>query len=237
MKRMLNDLYDYVPLKIYQNEDYFKFSLDSVLLAEYVKNPQSKKSILELCAGNAAVSMILSTKSSANITAVEVQDEIYDLACKSVEYNSLGNKIKVVKSDVKDDENYFPGNNFDVIVCNPPYFSKCSTSEVNKDKIKAIARHELLIDLESIIKISSKILDKNGELYLVHRVERLDEIIVLCNKYDINVKNIQLISTKSDGNPKLCLVRAVKGSKFNVKVSKTICIENLKSFKNIFWKE
>ena len=237
MSSELNDLYDYVPLKIYQNDNYFKFSLDSVLLAEYVKNPNQKKHILELCAGNCAVSMILSTKTNSKITAVEVQDEIYSLGCKSIEYNKLENQIVYVKSDIKDIKNYFPGNNFDVIVCNPPYFATKSTNLVNDDKVKAIARHEVLINLEDLIQLSSSMLGIDGELYLVHRSERLDEIIYYCRKYNINVKNIQFITTKKDDIPKLVLIRAVKNSRNGVKIAPALCISELKTFKNIFWKE
>lgn len=234
MTKQLNDLFDYVPLKIYQDDTFFKFSLDSVLLAEYVKNAQKKKSILELCAGNCAVSMILSTKTKAKITAVEIQDDIYDLGKKSIKYNNLENRINFVKSDAKDINNYFPGNKFDVIVCNPPYFKKNNSSLVNEEIIKANARHEMLITLEEIINLSSKLLDLNGELYLVHRVERLDEIIYNCFISNINVKNIQFISTKKDQEPKLVLVRCVKGGKAGLKIAPTLCIENLETFKNIF---
>ena len=237
MKEELNDLYDYVPLKIYQNNDYFKFSLDSVLLAEFVRKPEKCNSILELCAGNCAVSMILTTKTKANITSVELQDEIYDLGIKSISYNKLEDQIKYIKSDIKDVDNYFPGNKFDVIVCNPPYFTKDEKSYINDDKIKAIARHELTVALEDIISISSSMLDLNGEFYLVHRAERLDEIIILCNKYNINVKNLQFITTKENKEPRLILVRCIKGSRKNIKINPVICIENMVSFKNIFWKE
>lgn len=237
MATMLNDLYDYVPLKIYQDDNYFKFSLDSVLLAEYVTVNNKTKNIIELCSGNCAVSMILSTKTNANITAVEVQKEIYDLGKKSIEYNNLSDRINLVLSDIKDVKNYFPGNNINIIVCNPPYFKKVKTSYVNDDEIKAIARHEMLTNLEEIIKISSNILQIDGELYLVHRSERIDEIINCCFKYNINVKNIQLISTKEGKEPTLVLVRCVKGSNPGVKVSPVLCIENKKTFKNIFRKE
>lgn len=233
MNNSLNDLYDYVPLKIYQNDNYFKFSLDSVLLAEYVKDCTSKN-ILELCAGNCAISMILSTKTKSHITAVEVQKEIFDLGNNSIKYNSLDNQIKLINCDVKDYKNYFPGNNFDIIVCNPPYFKTTNSDLINDERIKAIARHEILISLEDIISISSKILNLNGELYLVHKPERLDEIVILCDKYNINVKNIQFITTKKDCAPKLVLIRAVRGSKKGVKIAHDLCISNLDSFKGIF---
>ena len=237
MATMLNDLYDYVPLKIYQDDSYFKFSLDSVLLAEYVNVTSRTKNIIELCSGNCAVSMILSTRTKANITAVEVQNEIYDLGKKSIEYNKLSDRINLVLSDIKDVKNYFPGNIINIIVCNPPYFKKDTTSYINDEKIKAIARHEILTTLEEIIKISSNILQIDGELYLVHRSERIDEIINICFKYNINVKNIQFISTKEGKEPTLVLVRCVKGSNPGVKVSPVLCIENKETFKNIFRKE
>lgn len=234
MTKMLNDLYDYVPLKIYQDDKYFKFSLDSVLLAEFVNLTTRTKNILELCSGNCAVSMILSTKTKANITAVEVQKEIYELGKESIEYNKLSDRINFVLSDVKDVKNYFPGNNINIIVCNPPYFKKNNTSFINDDKTKAIARHELLVSLDEIIEISSKILQKDGELYLVHRSERLDEIINSCFKHNINVKKVQLISTKDGKEPTLVLVKCVKGSNPGIKISPVISIENKETFKNIF---
>lgn len=234
MSKSLNDLYDYVPLKIYQDDKFFKFSLDSVLLAEYVKSPELKKSILELCAGNCAVSMILSTKTKSKITAVEVQDEIYELGKDSIAYNHLEEQINFVKSDIKDIKNYFPGNNFDVIVCNPPYFKKDSSSYINDERIKAIARHEILVSLKEIISISSKILNLGGELYMVHRAERIDEIINYCFENNINVKNIQFVSTKKNKEPRLVLIRAVRGSNKGVKIAPEICIENLNTFKSIF---
>lgn len=238
MAVMLNDLYDYIPLKIYQDDNYFKFSLDSVLLAEYVKLNKRTKNILELCSGNCAVSMILSTKTKANITAVEVQEEIFELGKKSIEYNNLSDRIEIVHSDIKNVENYFPGNkNVDIIVCNPPYFKKNNTSYVNDEQIKAIARHEILATLEDIIKISSSILQTDGELYLVHRSERIDEIINNCFKYNINVKNICFISTKESKAPSLVLVRCVKNSSYGVKVAPIVCIENKDTFKNIFGEE
>ena len=237
MTKMLNDLYDYVPLKIYQDDKYFKFSLDSVLLAEYVNITNRTKNILELCSGNCAVSMILSTRTNANITAVEVQKEIYELGKESIEYNELSDRINLVLSDVKDVKKYFPGNNINIVVCNPPYFKRDNTSYINEDEIKAIARHEILVSLDEIIKISSSILQKDGELYLVHRSERLDEIINSCFKHNINVKNVQLISTKDGKEPTLILVKCVKGSNPGIKISPVISIESKKTFKNIFRKE
>ena len=238
MSVMLNDLYDYVPLKIYQDDNYFKFSLDSVLLAEYVNINNKIKSIIELCSGNCAVSMILSTRTNANITAVEVQEEIFKLGKKSIEHNGLTDRINLVHSDIKKVNKYFPGNKIvDVIVCNPPYFKNCETSYINDEKIKAIARHEILTTLEEIIKISSNILQIDGELYLIHRSERFDEIINFGFKYNICVKNAQFISTKQGKEPTLVLVRCVKGSNPGVKIAPILCIENKDTFKNIFRKE
>lgn len=237
MSKSLNDLYDYVPLKIYQNDNYFKFSLDSVLLAEFVKKPELKKDIIELCAGNCAVSMILSTKCNSKITAIELQPEIFELGLESIKYNNLEDQINLINCDVKKIKKYFPGNNCDVVICNPPYFCKSDSSYVNDDSVKAIARHEIAITLEELIMISSKLLKLNGELYIVHRAERIDDIIENCIKYDVRVKNVQFITTKNNFEPRLVLIRAIRGSKQGIKVLPELCIENLKTFKNIFWKE
>lgn len=237
MSKSLNDLYDYVPLKIYQDDRYFKFSMDSVLLAEFVRKPELKKNIIELCAGNCAVSMILSTKCNSDITAIELQPEIYELGCESIKYNKLDHQIHLLNCNAKDTKEYFPGNNYDVVVCNPPYFCKNDLSYINDDSVKAIARHEISITLEELIKVSSKMLKLNGELYMVHRSERIDEIIENCSKCDVRVKDIQFISTKKDSEPRLVLIRAIRGCKQGIKVHPELCIEKIETFKNIFWKE
>ena len=150
---MLNDLLNY-ELKIYQDVDAFKFSIDSVLLAEFVNINFRAKNIIDFCSGNAPIPMILSTKFNKNIVGVEIQKDIYSLGLKSIEYNKIEN-IKFLNMDVKELSNYFDYN-FDIITCNPPYFKYNNDSIININSSKAIARHEIMITLEDVISVSSK---------------------------------------------------------------------------------
>lgn len=237
MELVLNDLFDYEGLKIYQYRGAFKFSLDSILLAEYVKLNSKTKSILDLCSGNAAVPMILTTKTKAKIDAFEIQQKIYEIAEKSINYNNLNNQITLYNDNVLNINNYVKTKKYDIITCNPPYFKVDSNDHINITEELAIARHELKVTLEDIFKISSSHLDDKGELYLVHRVSRLDEIIILANRYNLNVKNIQIIKTKEKGEPYITLIRCIKNSKLGIKMNDILCIENLKTYQNIFKEE
>ena len=233
-KKVLNDLFDYENRKIYQDEDNFKFSLDSILLAEFVDKPKKNSLILDMCTGNAPVPLILSTKYDNMIYGFEIQEKIYNLASESININNCQNQIKIINDDVKNIRNYFPGNNFDVVTCNPPYFKYSNTSLKNDNEIKAIARHEIKIDLSTIIKIAAENLNNNGIFYLVHRVDRMDEIINLCISNKLAVKKVVLVSTKKDADPTVLLIKAVKNGNFGVKVHILNNINELKTYQNIF---
>ncbi len=231
--KVLNDLYDY-GLKIYQYKDYFKFSLDSILLAEYVKTTNKTKNILDLCSGNGAIPLILSTKTHSSIEACEIQEKIYDLAKESILYNHLESQIKIYNSDIKDIDKFINQKKYDIITCNPPYFKVDNKDYINNFVSLSIARHELKITLEEIFKIASQHLNTKGEFYLVHRTNRLDEIIILANKYSLNVKNITFVKTKEKNNPEIVLVRCVKDSNLGVKIKNIINIDGMKTYQNMF---
>ena len=146
MKKQLNWLFDYPNLKIYQYEEGFKFSLDSILLAEFAEIRKNDNKILDLCTGNAVIPIILNYKYHKSIIAVEVQPQIVELAKASIYENHMENAIQIVEKNVLELENYFPGNNFDVLLSNPPYFKFHHEDFLNHNKLKQIARHEVLID-------------------------------------------------------------------------------------------
>jgi len=233
MAVLLNDLFDY-DLKIYQDSEKFKFSLDSLLLSEFVDIKKSDKNLLDLCSGNAPLPLILANNHDINITGVEIQKEIYDLAVKSIMYNKLESKIKMLNINAKDTNNYFPGNNFDIITCNPPFFKVNKNSLLNENKEKAMARHEISITLEEIIQVSSTLLKDNGKFYLVHRPERLEEIITLANKYNLHVKEIEFIYTKPTDYAIMVLLKFVKNANIGVKIKSKIINRETKTYKNIF---
>ena len=232
MKIVKNDLFDYNMRYIWQIEDGFKFSLDSLLLAEYVKLTDNKK-ILDMCTGNAPIPLIISLKTNSEIVGFEIQEDIANLAKMSVQENKLEGQIRIINDDINNIGDYYQEEYFDIITCNPPYFKK-NSSLINKSDYKSIARHEVKIDLENIFKLSYKYLKSNGILYMVHRPERLDEIIILANKYKINVKEIALIVTNKTMIPSLVLVKCVKLSNLGIKFRKIIDVSKCSTYQHIF---
>lgn len=235
--KVLNDLFDYSNLKIYQYEKYFKFSLDSILLAEFVRVSKNTKNILDLCCGNAVVPLILSTKTQAHIDGFEIQKEIFELANESILYNKLDNQITIYNEDIKKIDEFKKDQKYDIITCNPPFFKVSNKDFINDFSPLALARHEISITLEDVFKIAKSHLNTKGELYLVHRVERLDEIIILGDKYKLNVKNIELIKTKEDNRPSIVLVRCVKDASKGIKINNVKNISEYESYQNMFKEE
>lgn len=232
---VINDLFDYKNRYIFQPTAGFKFSLDSILLAEFVKY-KNNADILDMCSGNGAVPLIMSTKTTSHIDAIEIQKEIYELALASIKYNKLEKYITMYNGDAKELEKYIKDKKYDIITCNPPYF-EVNSNVINESAIKSIARHELKICLEDIIKIASERLKNNGVFYLVHVPSRLDEIIIFAAKYNIRVKEIQLIITKKAQKPAILLVKCVKGAKKGMIINKIIDVENYNSYQHLFKEE
>lgn len=232
----LNDLYDY-DYKIYQNSDHFKFSLDSVLLAEFVDLKSGQKEILDLCSGNAPIPMILSKKfgDRIHITGVEIQESIFDLGIKSIEYNKIEN-IDFINEDVNNLPQVLKNKRFNIITCNPPYFKVNETNYINENEIKAIARHEIKITIDDIVKVSSKLLETQGYLYLVHRTERLADIIKSLSDYNFGVKRIVPIYSKTDTNANLFLIEAIYNGKDYVTIDSPVYLDRLTTYKDLFRK-
>lgn len=231
-----NDLFDYKNRYIMQFENAFKFSLDSLLLAEFVSVKKTDKNVLDMCTGNAPVPLILSLKTNSFITGFEIQKDIAYLASESVKINNIEN-IKIINDDIKNIDKYFNKNYFDIITCNPPYFKTKENGYRNKNDFLSLARHEIAINLETIFKIASKYLKSNKAFYLVHRVERLDDIIVLARENKLNVKELQFISTKKEKSANTILIKCVKNSKPGIKLRKEICVDNLDTYQHLFESE
>ena len=234
MKKVLNWLYDYPNLKVYQFQDGFKFSLDSILLAEFAEIRKNDEHIIDLCTGNGVIPILLAHKYQKIVTGVEIQAEIAQLARESVAYNSMDSMVTILEKDVLELKNYFPGNNFDVVLSNPPYFKYHHTKFVNDNEMKGIARHELKISLEQLVEMASYLLKSKGRFYLVHIPERLEEICVYAHKYGFSVKQVQFVSSKDGEAPIIVLLCLVKDGKFGCKVRPTLSIENRESYQNIF---
>lgn len=213
-----NYLLGYKDKYIVQNTQMFNFSLDSVLLPNFVTLNKNIKNILDIGCGNAPIPLILSTKTSALITGVEIQKDVYDLAVKSVKINNLENQINIINADINELYNKFETESFDVITCNPPFFKVSEQSNLNKSDYKTIARHEVKLNLDDIFKISKKLLKNNGYIAIVHRPERLLDILESMKKYNIEPKKIQFIYPKTNMEANILLVEGKKNGNKGLKI-------------------
>ncbi len=222
----INDLVYFKNIKIVQDKDYFNFSLDSILLPNFVDITKKTKMILDMCTGNAPIPLILSTKTDAKIYAVELQREVYNLAKETIKINKLDNQIVLINNNIKNLKKIFNTETFDIITCNPPYFKKKEDSIINENIVKSIARHEIEMELEDVMLISKALLKNEGSLVLVHRTERLIEIIELMRKHNIEPKRMRLIYPKINTESNLVLIDGRKNGKKGLKILPPLYIHN-----------
>lgn len=225
-EKIINDLVYFDNLKIVQNKNYFNFSLDSILLPNFAPITENTKNILDLCTGNAPVPLVLTTKTNAKIIGVELQKEVFELAKESVEINNLSTQITLINDNINNIVTKYETDTFDLITCNPPYFKHSEQSITNDNEIKSIARHEIHMELEDVFKISKKLLKNGGSICMVHRTDRLMEIIEKMKKNNIEPKRIQFIYPKINSESNLVLVDGRKNGKVGLKVLAPLYVHN-----------
>lgn len=222
----LNDILGYKNRKIYQNDDYFSFSLDSVILSNFCSIRQRDKYILDLCSGNGIVPFIVSLRTKCHIDAVEIQKELFDLAVSSCEYNNLTDQISFFNLDIKDFVNKENSEKYDLITCNPPFFKFSDDSYINLNYEKTVARHEVLINLEEVVKISSSLLKSGGNLAMVHRTDRLLDVLSSFKKYNIEPKRLIFVYNKLSKGSILFFIEGQKNGNGGLKIEKPFIVYN-----------
>jgi len=219
----IDDL-EYKGLKIIQNTEGFCFGIDAVLLSDFAKEIRNKAKVLDLGTGTGILSILLSGKTNLEkIYGIEIQEEVADMAKRSVKLNNLENKIEIINTNIKELNKKFEKNYFDNIVTNPPY-KKVETGRINENEKKLISRHEITASLEDFIKTSFDLLKDKGSFFMVHRPERLAEIIYTLKKYKLEPKKIRFVYSNYNQEPKLVLIKAVKNAKEFLTVEKPLII-------------
>ena len=209
MAIVCNELLGRPLLKIYQDTEAFNVSIDTMLLADFVTINKRVKNICDLCTGNAPVPLYLTLRTDAHIVGVEVQKESYDLGIKSIEENKLENRIDLYLGNLIDIHKVIGRNNFEIVTCNPPFF-KVGDNHINPNDRKAIARHEVLATLDDIVKEASILLNPKGRLAMVHRPDRLGEILEIFKKYKIEPKRLRFVYPKICGDCNHILIEGIK---------------------------
>ncbi|MBL4954225.1 tRNA1(Val) (adenine(37)-N6)-methyltransferase [Neobacillus sp. YIM B02564] len=213
-------------LRIIQSPSVFAFSLDAVLLARFVYVPIQKGNLLDLCSGNGVIPLFLSARTKGSITGVEIQPRLYDMAVRSIEYNGLENRLQMILGDIKDMPRQLGYGKYDVVTCNPPYFTTPPQSEMNPNEHLAIARHEILCTLEDAVKVASDLVRQGGKVAFVHRPGRLIDIITLMRKYRLEPKRMQFVYPKAGKDANTLLIEAIKDGSPELKIEKPLIVYN-----------
>ena len=221
---VINDLLGYEGLKIIQRPDMFNFSLDSTLLADFCKPLTKTNKILDLGTGNGPIPLFLSLRTKAKIVGIEIQKDVYDLAKRSIALNNLEDQITIINDDIKGIHKKFENGEFDLITCNPPFFKYKESSHINKNEYKTIARHEVLITLEDIIIESKRLLTTKGSLVMVHRTERLVDIINTLTKHRFQVKRLRFVYPKKGVESNMVLIDASNNGQPGLKLMEPLYV-------------
>ena len=208
----IDDL-EFKDLKIIQNIKGFCFGIDSVLLSDFAKEMRYNSKVIDLGTGTGIINILLSGKTNAKeFVGVEIQEEVAEMAERSVQLNKLKDKITIMNENILNLKNIYKAKSFDVVVTNPPY-KKMNTGLVNDEDKKIISRHEITASLEDFIHISAYLLKDFGEFFMVHRPDRLVDIFCSMRKEKVEPKLIKFVYPNKNKKSNLVLIKGIKNGK------------------------
>lgn len=202
--------FDYLPgtdIYLYQRKDMFRMNTDTALLGHFMRVKENE-TVLDIGCNNGALLLYAARFTKGKLMGVDIQSDACDLARKNLAYHGLMNS-EVYCADVAE----FVCEPCDVVVCNPPYFRVTSEKQLNESMAKRIARHETSLELETLMAKASECLKENGRFYLVHRCDRLTDLLCCLRKYEMEMKTMQLIRDENNEHPHGVLLEAVKHGK------------------------
>lgn len=192
-------------LLIIQKKDGFRFGIDAVLLSDFAKDIKAEK-MLDMCTGSGIVPVLMWAKANIpEIFGIEIQEEIFETAKRTLELNGLSERIHFSLGDIRKGAEIYGKRQFDLITCNPPYMP-AGAAVKNELDTKVIARHEIMCTLEDVISVGAKLLKQYGHLVLVHKPSRLADILCLMREHKIEPKRIRFIHKQAGCEPSLVLV-------------------------------
>lgn len=219
----IDDL-QYKGLKLIQDKNGFCFGVDSVLLSDFAKGIKKNSIVVDIGAGTGIIGLLLCGKTDLKkIYGVEIQKDVAEMAKRSIELNHLENRFEMINCDINNIFEFLEANSIDCIVTNPPY-KKANTGLKNEEEKQMISRHEVKCTLEDIVEKSSRLLKDRGEFYMVHRAERLVDMMCVLRKYRLEPKIIRFVHPKQNEKPNLILVKAIKYANPFLKIDKPLVI-------------
>lgn len=211
-------------IKIIQKVDGFCFGIDSVLLSDFAKNIRNNSNVMDMGTGTGVLGFLLIAKTKINkVTGIEIQPEIADMARRSIQLNNLEEKFEIINCDINELEKNVKTESFDAIITNPPY-KKLNSGKINDNESKLISRHEIKATLDDFVKIGFKMLKDKGTMYMVHRAERLVDILATMRKNKLEPKRIRFVYSNKDSESKLVMIEAVKNGRPSIKVENPLYV-------------
>jgi len=209
-----------------QKKDGFCFGMDSVLIANFAKISRKNAIVADLGTGTGIISILVAGKQNPEkVYAVEIQEELVDMAKRSVKYNDLENKIDIINADIVGISRGNFNKKFDYVISNPPY-KKLNTGLINDNQKKLISRHEVKCTLKDVVNEASKLLKDKGVFYMVHRPDRLCDIFNAMRENKVEPKEIQLVHSHLEDEANLVLIKGVKCGNPSLKVLKPLIVYN-----------
>ena len=209
--------------RIIQNKTMFCYGTDASVLSDFiVAKPKDK--LIDLCSGNGIIPILLCKKTRCNhIKALEIQKDVCELTERTVKLNNLTDRIKVICGDLREIKQMFECGSFDVVTCNPPYMQN-NTGKTNITESVKIARHEIMCNLEDVIKASAYLVKNGGRVYMVHLASRLSDVIFLMKSYNLEPKKLTFVHANPESEPSLILIEAQKDRKSGLLISKPLYV-------------
>ena len=218
----LDDL-QYKGLRLLQKKDGFCFGVDAVLLAHFALVAKNS-TVIDLGTGTGIIAVLMAAKKEPHkVIGLEIQPEMAAMADRSVKLNGLDNKVTIVQGDIKEATKLFGASSFDAVVSNPPYMGK-GGGLLNPADTKAIARHEILCTLEDVVSTAANLLRPGGKFSMVHRPQRLADIIFLMRSYNIEPKYLKFVYPSPGKKPNLLLISGTRNGNPELRVQEPLYI-------------
>jgi len=212
-------------LKLIQDPEAFCFGVDAVLLSDFADVKKGHR-VLDIGTGTGIIPILLAGKTqAAAVVGLEIQETVAEMASRSVSLNGLGNRVEILCGDVREYSRYFGKSSFDVVVSNPPYTNK-GCGLVNPHDSKAVSRHEILCTLEDVVGAAGALLAPGGQLAMVHRPERLADIVCCMRNCGIEPKYLRMVHPKPFKKPSMILIKGSRGGKPELKVMEPLYVYN-----------
>ena len=209
--------------RIIQKKNGFCFGMDAVLLSGFAQVKPGGCAI-DLGTGTGIIPILMNAKTQGeHFIGLEIQEEMAEMAQRSVNLNGLQDRVSIVKGDIKEASRIFGKASFDVVTSNPPYMND-NHGLKNPELPKAIARHEVFCTFDEVCREASLLLKSGGRFYMVHRPHRLAEIITALKAYKLEPKRMKLVHPFADKEANMVLIEAVRGGGALMKVEAPVIV-------------